>query len=595
MASVTLYKNTGFNTINIPDSKALLVQNASIQTSTFDLIQNKFLSSISCSISWADAQQVDYVNVDDFYYIVTGVTMTSADVAEFSLTPDFITSAGGPGSLSILDGITERHHVPKGADSFGAYDEPDSLIAPAQPLELEFGNGLFMYGDALDSLDYYTVCESSIDLVAMGKITANYPARTFSDGDNSVTVPRTYAVQNFTKFKLQDGLQTQTEGTCLFDVTDTNVQHGMQMARDLGVEDAIIGQYALPKNMFNVTSTDGFIEDITSITVTGTGVGMPYEYTTCRNERCLYGENNRYGLLTASGNSYEANPEQLKFTGVTEPTIIYRGDGRENGKPYYNFGYYLGQSNNNMKAFFRNAVSGMEWRNVPLRFTTPSHSIQDSYDFRSQQSQEINNDTLARRNYTLSQAQAGIGILGTFGSTLSNMAGDIVGQPGIGGVASAVGDAISGAASIASQGLSMRQTYETESMRRTNYALQRQQEMFDFGVSQSVVTPTIKFPFQTPSIRDYMGNGVISYRYHYSPTDISRIDKILTAYGYRITEQLDTSMFNNRPHFNFIKANGVTVGNNLPIWWKNGITQQFGAGVRIWHVKPSPSYYTQNE
>lgn len=587
MASVTLYKNTGFNTINIPDSKTLLAQNASIQTTAFDLIQNKFLSSITCKISWTDAQQVDYANVDDFYYIVTGVTMTSADVAQFSLTPDFILSAGGAGSLDILDGITERHHIPKGADSFGAYDEPDSLLSPAQPLELEFGNGLFMYGDALDSLDYYTVCESSIDLVAMGKLTSDYPARTFSDGENSVTVPRTYAVQNFTTFKLQDGLQTQTSGTCLFDVSDSNVQRGMQMARDLGVEDAIIGQYALPKNMFNVTATDGFIEDITSTTVTGTGVGMPYEYTTCRNERCLYGENNRYGLLTAAGNSYEANPEQLKFSGVTEPTIIYRGDGRENGKPYYNFGYYMGQSNNNMKAFFRNAVAGMEWRNVPLRFTTAAHSVQDTYNFNSQRDQA----RAARNNQVFQNA---IGITEDAGNVALNAANTytsaVLDPMGIFG-----DNAMENALNTWQSGMTLASDIGQAIYNTKAYKLQRQNEIYNFGVSQNVVEPTIKFPFQTPSIRDYMGNGVISYRYHYTPTDISRIDKILTAYGYHITEQLTTSMFNNRPHFNFVKASGVTVGGNLPTWWKNGISQQFGAGVRIWHVKPASSYYTQNE
>lgn len=588
--SVTLYKNTGFNTINIPDGKPLLAQNASISTHAIDCMQNRFLSSISVKTTWESVKDVDYANVDDFYYFVTSVFMSSFDVATLTLSPDFITSAGGPGQLSILDGITERHHIAKSADTFGLYDESDPLLSPAQPLELLFGDGLFVYGEALDSVDYYTVCESSIDLCAMGKATT-LEARTYTDGDNSVTVPRTYAVTNYTDFVIEGALSTRTVGTCLFDTSDSNVQKGMQMARDLGVENAIIAQYALPKNMFNVSIEDGFVKTISSINVTGASVDLPYQYATVRNQRVLTGDCNRYGLLSAAGNSYECNPEQLYFTGVTQPNILYRGDGRENGRPYFNFSYYMGTSNNNMKTFFKNAISGMEWRNVPLTFVTPAHSVQDSYSFRSQSSRAENTNYYAGENYELGQtgrrvAGIGAGIGGLLGTAGSLITGNI------GGALATAGGAAVG---VLETGVAMQQAKNEEAERLANYQLERQQEIYNFGVSQSVVEPTIKFPFQTPSIRDYFGNGVISYRYRYSDTDVTRIDKILTAYGYHITEMLDASMFSNRPHFNFIKANGVSVGGNLPTWWKNGIAQQFGAGVRIWHVKPDPAYYTQNE
>lgn len=590
--SCTLYKNTGFNTINIPDSKSLLAsgEGTAIKTTVIDCLQNRFLSSISVSTTWDEIKDVDYANVDDFYYFVTGISMTSYDVAALTLSPDFITSAGGAASLVILDGITERHHVSKADDTFGKYDESDPLLSPAQPLQLEFGTGLFTYGDALDSVEYYTVCESSIDLCAMGKAT-NLEARTYSDGENSVTVPRTYAVSNFTTFALENGLETNTVGTCLFDTSDANVQKGMQMARDLGVENAIISQYALPKNMFNVTVEDGFVTKIQSLQVAGATVGMPFQYSNVRNQRALSGDFNRYGILTAAGNSYEANPEQICFNGVTQPTIIYRGDGRENGRPYYNFGYYLGQSNNDIKSFFKNAVSGMEWRNVPLTFVTPAHSVQDSYNFRSQSSQAINSNYYDRQNYELTKA--GIRVAGTaaglgaFASTVGNFA--------TGNIGGAIASATAGAVGVTAANIQAGNAYNAEMERRANYQLQRQNEIYNFGVSQSVVEPTIKFPFQTPSIRDYLGNGCLAYRYRYTDADITRVDKILTAYGYHITEMLTSDMFSNRPHFNFVKANGVSVGGRLPTWWKNGIAEQFGAGVRIWHVKPDPAYYTQNE
>lgn len=590
--SVTLYKNTGFNTINIPDSKALLVsgEGTAIKTTAIDCLQNRFLSAISVNANWEDIKDVDYANVDDFYYFVTGVSMTSYDVATLSLSPDFITSAGGAASLTILDGITERHHISKADDTFGLYDEADPLLSPAQPLDLLFGSGVFMYSDALTSVDYYTVCESSIDLCAMARATS-LEGRTFTDGDNSVTVPRTYAVSNFTTFKLEDGLTTQTVGTCLFDTSNADVQTGMQMARDLGVENAIIAQYALPKNMFNLTITDGFVLTVASLQVTGATVDMPYQYATVRNQRVLSGENNRYGLLTAAGNSYEANPEQIYYDGVTQPTIIYRGDGRENGRPYFNFGYYLGASNNDIKTFFKNAVGGMEWRNVPLTFVTPAHSVQDAYNFNSQSTRAINARSTELANYNLNKNQADVNALFNIGGGLVNTATSLLS----GDVGAAGSSAIGAFQAAANWGVDTTRLRNIENLNRQNYILQRQEELYNFGVSQSVVEPTIKFPFQTPSIRDYVGNGCMSYRYRYSDTDVTRIDKILTAYGYHITEMLTADMFTNRPHFNFVKANGVSVGGSLPTWWKNGISTQFGAGVRIWHVKPDPSYYTQNE
>lgn len=592
--SCTLYKNTGFNTLNIPDSKALLVagEGTAIKTTALDVLQNKFLQNISVSTTWEEIQNVDYANINDFYYFVTSIQMTSYDVATLSLEPDFVTSAGGPAQLIILDGITERHHISKADDAYGKYDEADPLLVPSQPLQLEFGNTYFLYGSAIDSVDYYTVCESSIDLVAIAMNA--YTAITYTDANDAeqkVTIPHTTPVAMRTTFSIDEGLTTETNGTCLFDVTNENVQKGMQLARDMGAEDAIIAQYALPKNMFSISGTNGYVTKVTQTKVTGATTGLPFKYADVRNQRTLSGENNRYGILSVSGNSYEANPEQIYIDGLAEPSVIYKADGRENGKPFYNFSYYLGASNSAINAFFRNAIAGMEWRNVPLRFVSKSGSIQDAYNFQSQQSKETFGNTIDTARYTGTQGMNAINLVT---STASGVAG-VLQNVSEGKIAGAIGAGISTAATTTSNAWNMAQNAMSEDQRRFNYNKDRAAEAFSFGISQNVVIPTIKFPFQEPSLRDYYGNGVITYRYKYADTDIKKIDKILTAYGYHITEMLTPEMFSNRPHFNFVKANGVTIGNNLPNWWKAGIAEQFSAGVRIWHVKPGPAYYTQNE
>ena len=60
--------------------------------------------------------------------------MSSGDVANLSLTPDFITSAGGPAAQNYLDGTTSRVHV--SIDAFGEHPESDPLTAPALPLKI---------------------------------------------------------------------------------------------------------------------------------------------------------------------------------------------------------------------------------------------------------------------------------------------------------------------------------------------------------------------------------------------------------------------------------------------------------------------------
>lgn len=590
----TLYQNTGFNLINVPDSPTLLNTNASIQSSVLDCIQNKFLESISVSISWSSAQLVDYVNCDGFYYFVTGITMTSYDVAKFTLIPDFITSAGGPSSLTILDGVTERHHVSKSSDTYGAYNESDPLVSPAQPEQIVFGAhphiGSTSAGQTSGNL---AICEASIDLYQIGEDYANgkFEAITCTDdASNSVTVPSIQAASQTTEFVLDSSAaSTHTLGTTLFVSSSGNIPDAIAYARALGVEDAIVGQYSIPGGMVEYTTDSDKIGVLTKLTGVSenTSTGLAWEYATVNNERVLYGDSNRYGILSAAGNSYEANGEDIYNSGETSPSILMKVDPRENGKPYFNFDTYRNESNNSVVTFFRNAIGGMEWRNVPLRFVEKSGSVQDSYNFYSKLASMDNSNANAAFNYSQNQLTSGIQLAGGAVAGVANGIGNILS----GKVGEGVGGIIDTGINTAVSGINMYTASQNEQYRQEQYNIARNRELYNFGVAQSVVTPSIKFPYQTPSIRDYIGNGCISYRYRYTPSDVTRIDKILTAYGYKHTAVLESSFFSNRTYFNYIKATGVTVGNNLPNWWKSGIQNQFANGLRIWHVKPNPSYY----
>lgn len=610
-----LYKNTGFNTVNIPDKPSLLNENASIHTSVIDCLQERFLKNISVQIEWKDVKDVDYCSVDGFYYYVTNVRMTSYDVAELSLNPDFITSAGGPLNLKIIGGITERHHVAKNSDIFGSYDEEDPLCNPNEPLNVVVDTPIM---SSKDSSDVYSLVESSIDLYKLGEKKENgtLESETYTDPANSSiqvtvpSVPETVGTTQFQFFAKEDSLvpdqkpyTTTTVGTCLFMATNRYVQIGIATARALGVENAIIAQWQIPKNdSITVQTADAQPGRVTAIIAeqqtveinTKVGIVIPGPgpqnmafryYSYIRNNRVFIGENSRYGLLTASGDSTEATPEILTVGGTNEqlqseaPQIIYCLDPRHDGRPYFNFLWLRFAYNGYAYSFFRNAIGGMEWRNLPLRFIEPSNSILNSYNQKSQSYRE----TSAHR-YAQSQNS---GFYDSPSVPSPETASGLMSGKSLTAGLDATQLVINGILSLATN---IRDT-RAENAR---FKLQRQSELYNYSFPQSVVEPEIKFPYQQATLRDFLGNVCIPYRYFLSATDAQRIDKLLTAYGYKITEMLDSSMFNNRPKFNYVEANYVSVGNNLPTWWKDGITAQFGTGVRIWHVKPDEKWYENN-
>ena len=94
-------------------------------------------------------------------------------------------------------------------------------------------------------------------------------------------------------------------------------------------------------------------------------------------------------------------------------------------------------------------------------------------------------------------------------------------------------------------------------------------------------------------LRDFYGNGCLVYRYKYTQNDINRIDRLLTMYGYRHSKPLTVSDFSNRQYFNFVKCPNVTVTGH-PRWINDGIHDQLANGVRVCHVLPDSSYYSNN-
>ena len=601
--SCRVYKNSGFNSCNIPDSPALLEQCTFIDVPTLQIMQERFLSSIRVKSTWGDIKNGDYVKLyntetgSKWFYSIENISMQAKDVAVLSVIPDYINSVGGVSGLKIVDGITERVHV--SSDEYGEYTATDPLTTPSEPLQVQ--KTWVQVGETTN-----TYIESTIDIPFQVSQTAGkvYKEVGETGDESSVTVPTIAKLHDFTEYKVSGETVTpQNNKTCIFNASDTSItapaKHnvsetiyaGLADMRALGVENAVIRhtsvptEYVTPTNKNSIPQvlfvTEGSeevgyaINYVASMTGNWTqnDSGIPYSYTGAHNNRVNYGEFTKYGIITASGESCEYDGEDIIESGKVSPSITKVGDPRLDGKPYFRFTTVNGDSTK--IGFFRNCVSGLQWKSVPLVYNEASGNALNTLRYENNKELSTQTYQYGTQQNALSQAQNIFsGSADMFGSALS---GDI------GGVLSSGVNTGFNAISLSMQ----------QENRRATTNISRRNELAELEIANTITVPTVNFPMNAEFIRDFFGNGCLIYRYKYSQNDINRIDRLLTMYGYRYAKPLTVSDFSNRQYFNFVKCPNVTVTGH-PRWINDGIHEQLANGVRVWHVLPSSSYYSNN-
>lgn len=619
--TVECYKNTGLNCVNIPESLEWLRSNfEAVNYPSIDILQNEGLQSITIKATWEEARAIDYVVIADECYAATAVpSMSSPDVVILSLVEDPLTSCGGASKLVYLDGMTDRHTVSD--DSMFKYTQVDELLAPREQLELESTSMLFDDGEVIA-----TPVESTIDLVKLGKQfnddgTFNGNGITFSEStsgsiENSVTVPYTEGVSARTMYVIGDATTGPlSPNTRLYEERSGDsgssyplVSKGLAAIRSLGTESALISQVAYPKAYIEVQIGDDGQYSFVRGKDQSVDCGLKFKYNdTVQNNRLFYGEYATYGIVTASGAKGEFLPEQIANENDSSPMVRCVADPRPDGKPYFRYKIYKGNSGEAL--FWVCCLGGLNWASVPLTYVGPSGSYLNEINFTNGAEQASNQYQYNyRQNYQNASKLTNIvnnGITGAaadIGTTLGRLFQKFGGGSiGWGGSIDVGPDYINPNISInggpTSSIIPNKYAFDYGNQNYTldQYNLARQRELQNFGVSQSVVAPTVLFPFNANMIRDFVGNGVICYRYKYSDNDIKRVDKLLTMFGYKDTVPLEGSLFSCRKNFDYVSASGVSVGGtDIPMWKRELIAQQLNCGVRVWHVKPDVSYYTNN-
>lgn len=603
MWNVRLFYNTGLNSINIADKPSRLASAQYIDLPALDILQGEGLESVSVKATRAQVKNVDFMQLTDtesgdiFYYSVNGFKMTSVDVASLGITLDALLTlsqrTNGIENITFLDGITERHHVAKADDVYGAYTEEDPLLVPSKELGYAEASVFNLPAGTNQTL----IVESLVDLDKAGTST---DAVVYTDPVSGEGVPVPAALETVADttevYPSWNSIDITTAGSAYFDRSDAKCQKGLDRVRELGLDTGtILSSFAIPSYLINIIKASGNnsrIESITGQQFHNDLTGLPFEYANVRNKRVLYGSTSAYMIFsTASGQSMSFKPEDLYTAGATAPTIYCDVDARAKGHPIYRFRYFKGIDviKNN---FFQNAVYGMEWAEAPLVYTGQSGSALT--ELRYNTSREMAQQFYENNRKSISAEQ-----LLDHAQVWGNMVGDMLGK-GLGnGAASYPGLAIANAAQAGFQhlgdaiALTGRDTMRDFQKARLadEYNLNAQKEFQELKIATTIQAPDIHFP-RSETMRDFLGNGLYVIQYRIQASDLRKLDKILDMYGYKDTKPIEASDFTNRSKFNFVKANNITIGGNHPKWLREAAAAQLGAGVRVWHQLPDVAAYT---
>lgn len=555
--NITGYFNTGFGDGNIPDSPSVL---RLAQSKTFPsnwLLQDRDLATTRISATWAEVENIDYVQIGNTYYFVTGIKMQTEVCAELALAVDGMTTAGGVGSISIISGWCKRAHT--GNDTLFGNNIPE----PFQPSKELVVDGTYHYTDTAqgNNASSTTFVASTVDLSKIELLADEY-----TNTDNQVVcyVPSMPPAAKETYVTLRGSTSAygaNIPNTTLYvlnpeSTAGEKLLNAIKTLRSLGLDSAITGCYVVPKMWCSV-----YIDTETMAVKYIVGVGsqfsckIPYSYANVRNKK-IFSLFNKYTIVsTATGNSTTLDAHTV-YHGDASPQMFATSNPAPEGYPVMQFLYNEGRKTLSLE----NGVVGGTWLNAPLSFGQVSGSL-------IRQQQFSNRQALAtvEQQYNYGKQQAS-GLLGFIGDVATGNIGGAVNK-GVGVVDNAV-----------------QNEFKNQ---------QRMIEQAEFSTSQNIVAPEIQFP-QGVVNQMLTRNGFLIYRVRLADADVVRLDKFLTMFGYAQSKVLEKSDFTNRQYFNYVQADGVAVGGNVGYRLRANIAAQLSGGVRVWHTLPNPSYYNNN-
>lgn len=207
MVTARLYKQSGFNLLNIPDSEATLEASAGhIDVPAMDILQVMHNTHITIRAKESQVSDADFMKltkVDDTaahptmtaFYAINSYAMTSGDVVDLNVSMEPILTAGGFDNFAdYIEGTVTRHHLhkitpiippapPSGITNVKLYEymvnssiEDDPYLVPSYPAKMKFRQLVFQVPDFESSVGGVTEAHFPYALVVFSTLPTDVAA-----------------------------------------------------------------------------------------------------------------------------------------------------------------------------------------------------------------------------------------------------------------------------------------------------------------------------------------------------------------------------------------------------------------------------------
>lgn len=487
----------------------------------------------------------------------------------------------------------------------------ENLIRPMARLEAEYDDqekissitGDMCATPVLNAIDNHGVKQTKIEFTDYHgtPLTGNNGTldSRLDDGTNYIRFPTTYGVGDDTVITL-------------FKAT--------RILSEIGRDDIILDAYFLPDPLFNqidaAHSSTGILSHNTMHCAKSVDIGGDSQFATwdskgyrvipdCdykyHNTRIFFGEHFAYTFYSPdNGDKITINPEEFydekanykkdpaklkpeigKATPKEVPKILLSYDLRPGGKMTFDIvPEYKGINVVPGLPYLKQkkspyTISTGTWDTASLNFSSVSSgALKDMSYLKSSnyKDQSVEDDL----TYKIANKTSGLKSLNPF-AWIGRAYGDIMNTLGSGD-SQWYSPAFAGSNNIRNGAMEGNEYAKA----RYDRAKQKEVEDMEFAVSQ---VPTTKVISKGSGSAILDGQGLVVFRNTISKGDLERFDKIINRYGCKHTALLTKSLLNNRPLFNYIEAQGVSIKcDTVPKSVRDELAAALCAGLRIWHT-----------
>lgn len=636
---IVVYKNTGFNSVNIPAEPSVLVaaagNNKQEYADVYFLREDIDLPVVRINDSYQNLKYVDYVEIKNsdgterMFYFAIPRSMAKNTTAIY-LQLDALTTMGGAKNLTYTSGWQSRGHV-SAAEDVLFNNIADEDFMPSQEMKV-YNYGQLDGGSNNSDLNIVTTSVNLGDFYGSGDLAGfgDWANKVFegkinaADADAVMYWPAIRSCRRITTYYCDgDSYFVPSNGSYDYNSSGGEVRDALNKLFSMG-QLQLQSSYKLPgkwySNAQKFSGDNGAYSGLTGYTgVQLTGIPFLQNVSgyTIKNKKTHAMFRKIVLQSVATGDMQIKSPSEVYESGQSVVRVKLWADPSPSGKPYARFNYI-----NSSPFKYDSCVKGAQWVSNQLALEGASGGVWNSINAGMQNGALVRQFDQYNENYLAQSTKLGrqqqyaadampwqnkAAQLGIAGQALGVGIGAAGGS--VGSILNIPGNMIGTYQSAINYGLSVAQklnvdmpNMQTEQdIMAASQAFNRQsiqQAVNENAVgmlrSNKLVSPTIMFS-PDAGLALYGYNYFIAYEISMQGDDIVALDKYFQRFGYNgLHRPLDASCFAKRSHYNFVQAFDVAIDSAYPMRVRQAGIAQLNAGVRVWLERPNVAAYDIN-